>query len=217
MSVNGIPVKELGTKVLPTDTVAYHGKEVKPLFRLEYFAYHKPASVMVTRHDPEGRFTIYDALKQGGFLADHLNYVGRLDFSSEGMLLLTNDGSLIHALTHPRYRIKKTYRVWADRPLTEAEIQRLLDGIESEGQVLHAGSIAMVPGSAFCYEIDLYEGKNRQIRRMFETLGCRVVRLIRTRFASVKLGDLARGEVRHLTPREVAALKAAGFAGKKSP
>ena len=110
--VNGEKVTSLGTKVRPgIDRVEYKGTALKPLNTLEYLAYNKPRGVMVTREDPEGRATIYETLARAGLDAGHLNYVGRLDFNSEGLLLLTNDGALIHALTHPRFHIKKTYQV----------------------------------------------------------------------------------------------------------
>jgi len=215
--VNGIKVVDLATRVVPSDVVAYQGRTLESLHRLEYIAYYKPASVMVTRHDPEGRPTVYDAMRDVGFSADHLNYVGRLDCNSEGLLLFTNDGSLIHALTHPRYNIKKVYQVILDRELTEGDRDRLLLGIESEGQVLHAGDVRPAPGAAFSYEVDLYEGKNRQLRRMFAVLDYKIMRLIRIRFASVRLEDLLPGTVRPLTPREVAALKSAGYPEKRTP
>ncbi|MGA3050939.1 MAG: pseudouridine synthase [Chitinispirillaceae bacterium] len=215
--VNGSKVTNLATRVSPSDAVAYCGRSLKPVRRLEYIAFHKPASVMVTRQDPEGRPTVYDAMRDVGVTADHLNYVGRLDCNSEGLLLFTNDGSLIHALTHPRYNIKKVYHVKLDRALTREDQDRLGTGIESEGQVLHAGEVRTVPSGKFEYEVDLYEGKNRQLRRMFEKLDYKIMRLIRIRFASVRLADLRPGAVRPLTSREIAALKSAGYPEKRSP
>ena len=211
--VNGKKVEELGVKIMPGDRVEYRGKQLSPVRRLDYFAYHKPASVMVTKADPEGRITIYRAIGQCGTDVSHCNYVGRLDFASEGLLLLTNDGGLIHALTHPRYRIKKVYQVQIERRLTPFDREKLLSGIESESQILHAGDVrpAATTQDNHWYEVDLYEGKNRQIRRMFEALGYRVIRLVRTQFASVRLGGLAPGGLRPLTAREIAALKSAGF------
>ena len=215
--INGVKVTELGTKVVPGDRVEYKGRALEPVRKLEYFAYYKPAGVMVTRTDPEGRPTIYDDLRERGFEADHLNYTGRLDCNSEGLLLLTNDGSLIHALTHPRYKIKKIYKVLLDRALDDADIAKMIRGIESEEQLLHAGEVRKLAEAAFCYEVDLYEGKNRQIRRMFDSLDHKIRKLIRVHFASVKLGDLPPGSVRALTEREVAALKRAGFPDKPAP
>ncbi len=212
--VNGAKVTALGTKVVPgLDRVEYLGRMLSPVVAFRYLAYHKPQSVIVTKSDPEGRTTIFDALKETGCDAGGLNYVGRLDVASEGLLLLTNDGSLIHALTHPRYRIKKVYDVKIDRQLTPADGAKMTgEGIESEGQVLKAGAIRETGlADGFWYHVDLYEGKKRQIRRMFAGLGYAVKRLRRTQFASVKLGDLAPGAVRELTQREIDALRSAGF------
>jgi 23S rRNA pseudouridine2605 synthase len=214
--VNGVKITQLGIKVSSSDTVEYRGAAVQPLRRLEYWAYFKPRGVMVTRTDPEGRPTLYQALAKSGFNAAHLNYIGRLDYLTDGLLLLTNDGSLIHALTHPRYRIKKVYEVEVNRLLHEEDRVKLLEGITSEGQLLRAGAVKRTGGdtSRFQYEVTLFEGKNRQLRRMFEALTFQVLHLRRTIFASVKLGDQIEGTVRPLTGREVAALKSAGFPGR---
>jgi 23S rRNA pseudouridine2605 synthase len=213
--VNGVKVAELGTKVSIDDKVEYRGKTAVRVRRLEYWAYHKPPGVMVTKDDPQGRTTVFKALQQAGFDAGHLNYIGRLDYVSEGLLLFTNDGSLIHGVTHPRYHIKKVYKVQINRPLAGFDEEKLLRGIESEGQVLHAGAVKKIKGPAAgnWYEVDLYEGKNRQLRRMFEALHYQVVRLLRIRFASVRLDDLAVGAIRPLTPREIAGLKSTGYTG----
>jgi pseudouridine synthase len=212
--LGGAKVTELGTKVIPgQDKVEYLGRALSPVVSLRYLAYHKPQSVIVTKSDPEGRTTIFDALREKGCDAGGLNYVGRLDVASEGLLLLTNDGSLIHALTHPRYHIKKVYDIQIDRKLQPADVARMTgEGIDSEGQILRAGDVRDTgsEGRYWC-RAELYEGKKRQIRRMFEALGYTVIRLRRIQFASVKLGDLAPGAVRELSGREVDALRAAGF------
>jgi|WetSurMetagenome_2_1015567.scaffolds.fasta_scaffold00017_79 23S rRNA pseudouridine2605 synthase len=216
--VNGKRVTELGSRVVPgRDRVEYLGREISPVTAFKYLAYHKPQSLIVTKHDPEGRTTVFDALRESGFHADGLNYVGRLDVASEGLLLLTNDGSLIHALTHPRYHIKKVYDVLIDKKLSEAHRATMTGtGIESEGQILRAGSIRDTGfGGVFWCRVELYEGKRRQIRRMFEALGYTVARLRRIQFASVKLGDLAVGAARELTQGEVDALRSAGFPPKR--
>jgi len=214
--INGKKVTELGTKIRPgVDRVEFRGRELKGIQHKTYLVYNKPKGVVVTKLDPEGRETIYDALKKEGCEAGRLNYVGRLDLNSEGILLLTDDGSLIHALTHPRYRIKKVYQVKLDRPVADDDVRRLLAGVESKGQLLHAGAVRkMMKNEPNWYEIDLYEGKNRQIRRMFETLQYTVRRLKRTQFASIRLGQLMRGKARALTSREVQALKSAGYKNK---
>jgi len=212
--VNGKKVTELGAKVNPgADRVEYKGKLLRPVRRLEYIAYCKPRGVMVTNSDPEGRPTVYEELRKSGFDADLLKYVGRLDYLSEGLLLLTNDGELIHALTHPRFHIKKVYLVRTGRQLDAGEVSKLRDGVESEGQLLRAASVVQVDvkdGQCW-YEIALMEGKNRQIRRMLEGIGHEVRRLRRVAFGSVKLGDMNAGEYRRLTEREIGGLKNAGF------
>jgi 23S rRNA pseudouridine2605 synthase len=220
--INGERVRELGTKVNPDrDKVEFHGKEVRPISKLIYLAYNKPRGVVVTKNDPEGRETVFEALKKLNYDAEYLNYVGRLDFNSEGLLLLTNDGELIHSLTHPRFRIKKVYKVKVDRELRTEDIKKLIDGVESENQLLRAAAIRAIPDISdesrqFWYEIDLFEGKNRQIRRMMEALQINVSRLKRIQFASVKLGDLETDKARFLTEREIAALKNCGFKNSKA-
>jgi pseudouridine synthase len=218
--LNGAKVTSLGTTLDPAaDTVVYKGKTLNAVRRLEYFAYHKPAGVIVTKADPEGRETVFDAVaKDNGIDVRHCNYVGRLDVNSEGLLLITNDGSLIHGLTHPRFQIKKVYLVKVDRAIDpEHAGQMEKTGIESEGQTLHAGAvrrIAQGPDSGIWYEITLYEGKNRQIRRMLDVFGYTILRLVRIQFGSVKLVDLKPCAIRPLTTREIASLAATGYPKK---
>ncbi|MDR2578604.1 MAG: rRNA pseudouridine synthase [Chitinispirillales bacterium] len=212
--VNGQKITELGVKVNPAvDRVEYKGKNLRPIRKLEYYAYFKPREVVVTASDPEGRLTVYEALRRDGLDAGLLKYVGRLDYLSEGLLLMTNDGDLIHALTHPRFRIKKIYLVRTGRPLDKKDISKLLDGVESNGQILRAFSVdsADVKKDQEWYEIALLEGKNRQIRRMIEGIGHEVRRLRRVAFGSVKLDDMKTGEYRELTPRELGGLRSAKF------
>ncbi len=221
--VNGQLVTELGVSVVPgVDIVEFHGKVIKPFHALEYYALNKPREVMVTKSDPEGRVTVYDVLSEAGINADHLKYVGRLDYQSEGLLLFTNDGDLIHAVTHPRYSIKKVYQVKVSRKLTVDEIALFRKGVESQGQLLRAGDVYEISEpledrKQFWYEIDLYEGKNRQVRRMMEAIGVQVGRLRRIRFGCVKLDDLVSGAVRRLTEKEISGLGAAGYAVKGKP
>jgi 23S rRNA pseudouridine2605 synthase len=221
IAINGTVVTELGIKIDPTKvTVEFRGKPVAKPKGLEYIAYHKSRGTIVTATDPQSRETIYDALRNEGLNADHLKYVGRLDRNSEGLLLLTNDGDLIHTLTHPRFEIKKTYQVKTEKPLELADAEKMINqGIESEGQLLHAGAIKTLAekggGKESWYEVDLYEGKNRQIRRMFEALGYEVSRLKRIQFSVVTLGTLQRGKYRILQEREIKGLKNAGFKVKK--
>lgn len=213
VSVNGKIVDELGVKVDPArDVICFSGNVVKPAAQKIYIAYHKQPGTVVTADDPEGRPTVYDELVKKGVDITALKYVGRLDMFSEGLLLFTNDGDLVHALTHPRFHIKKVYEVKTDKPITPTDIEKLTGpGVESEGQILHAGSVRQLETPAGFTEIVLYEGKNRQIRRMLEVLGYKVLRLVRTQFSSVKLRDLPAGEVRSLSEREVASLASRGY------
>ncbi len=215
--VNGIKVTELGVRVDPcADTIAHNGVQIKEVRQLEYVAYHKSRGVLVTADDPQGRKTIYDELRDRGYDAAHLKYIGRLDMDSEGLLLLTNDGDMVHALTHPRFQIKKVYQVQIDRALLQADSHAMVEqGVVSEGQVLHAGAIRSIEErglkGGYWYEIDLYEGKNRQIRRMFEALGYSVKRLKRVQFSSIKIGELIRASYRFLEEREIRSLKNRGY------
>ncbi|MBD3392085.1 MAG: pseudouridine synthase [Chitinivibrionales bacterium] len=222
VAVNGTTVKELGTRVdLSRDTVTVAGKRAGRALPLQYVACHKSRGIMVTAKDPQGRETVYDALGKKGFNASHLKYVGRLDRDSEGLLLMTNDGDLVHALTHPRFHIKKSYLVRIERKLLPEHAGQMTGaGVRSNGQTLTAGKVSPretegITGEHW-YVVDLYEGKNRQIRRMFESFGYEIIRLKRTQFGTVKLGSLRRGSYRFLEPREIAGLRRLGHAGTRT-
>ena len=218
--VNGVGVTDLATRVDPAvDTVEYKGKTLRAVRPPEYLAYHKSKGPVVTHRDPRGRRTVFEAIEEGtGRSAAHLNYIGRLDRNSEGLLLLTNDGAMIHGLTHPRFHIKKIYRVRTERPLDNEALRRMThEGVESRGQVLHAKAVKPVPSphggrrGEHWYEVHLLEGKNRQIRRMFESLSHRIVRLKRVRFGPINLGNQKRGSIRELTEEEIEALRRVGY------
>jgi 23S rRNA pseudouridine2605 synthase len=217
VTVNGEKVTVLGVKVNPaSDKIFFKGTEVASALPLEYIAYNKPRAVMVTASDPEGRDTVYDSLKRSGIEAGHLKYVGRLDYDSEGLLLMTNDGALIHALTHPKFGVKKTYMVLVDRLITQAVLDQFVtEGIESEGQILRAARIMAREDECRephkWYEMDLFEGKNRQIRRMIEAAGYQVLLLKRVQFGVVKLRELETGAWRKLEEREVKGLYNIGY------
>lgn len=216
--INGIVVTKLGTRIDPIkDRVEVGTRTVKQVRSFEHFAYNKPRGVLVTASDPQGRTTIYDALLRQGIDVRHLKYSGRLDYESEGLLLLSNDGALIHGLTHPRFAVKKTYQIALERPLAEDERTIMVEkGVLSQNQLLRAGRIEAVhsitgESALYLYEVDLFEGKNRQIRRMFEAFGYNIVALKRIQYASVKLGDLPPDKIRSLTPREIAGLRNTGY------
>ncbi|HUI93155.1 MAG TPA: pseudouridine synthase [Chitinivibrionales bacterium] len=216
--VNGAKVKALGVKVtVGKDRVEYLGRILEPVRCLRYIAFHKPQTGIAAESDLEKRDGMFDALRQAGCDADALTIIERPDAATEGLVLLTNDGSLVHALTHPRYQIKQVFDVQLDRKLSPDEVEVMTGpGVESEHQILCAGMIIQA-GSVNLpwYRVELYNSKKRHLQRMFGAAGRAVLRSRRVQFASVKLGDLAPGAFRELTGREVAALRAAGF--KPSP
>lgn len=218
ISVNGTVTTELGLKIDPEkDEILFDGENVEQVNKKYYIAYHKRPGTVATKSDPEKRETVFDALQKQGLNASLLNYIGRLDMFSEGLLLFTNDGELIHALTHPKFHIKKVYLIKTDTELTETDIRKMVDdGIEDDGQILRAGAIRRkndLKGN--WVEVDLFEGKNRQIRRMFSALGYTILKLKRIQFGGVKLRDLPAGKYRELEEREIKNLKSKGFSVKK--
>lgn len=172
-----------------------------------YLALNKPRGVVTTRHDPEGRPTVFDSLRNidVSFVAP----VGRLDKASEGLLLFTNDTILAQRLLDPATGIRKVYHVQVSGTPDDQELQRMTDGILSDGALLTAAAARMLRhGEKNAWlEIELTEGKNREIRRMLEVLGRECLRLVRISIQNVTLGDLAKGEFRYLTDDEVRSLR----------
>jgi 23S rRNA pseudouridine2605 synthase len=214
VEVNG-ETAQIGTRIdEKKDKVLLDGKEIALISQERYFLYHKPKGTIVSRSDENGRATIYDALRKLKIEdCENLKYVGRLDFNSEGLLLLTNDGELAYTLTHPKFHVKKVYFVKIGRELSIGETRNIVEkGFESEGEILKAAALRFKfrDGDNFCYEVDLYEGKNRQVRRIFEAIGENVIQLKRLQFACVKLGDLPYGKIRELSRQEIDNLKSIG-------
>jgi 23S rRNA pseudouridine2605 synthase len=203
--VNGQPVRQLGTKVDPErDQVTVDGKPVHAK-RKRYLVLHKPPGCVCSRKDDLGRPTIYDRLpKEWG----NLFSVGRLDYASEGLLFLTNDGEFALRLTHPRYGVRKRYVVTIEGHVSGAVLEKLTCGIWHEGEKLKAERAWLVtPGKTrSVVELELAEGKNREVRRLFETQGLAVRRLQRTQIGRIKLGELKQGRWRTLTATEISTL-----------
>jgi pseudouridine synthase len=169
---------------------------------------HKPAGVVVTAHDERGRRTVYEVLRLAGAPSPPgLRYVGRLDYDSEGLLLLTTDGALAHRLTHPRYHVPRIYEAALDRLPPARDIERLRRGIMLNDGPAAPADLEVVRREPAVVRITLHEGRNRQVRRMFEAVGARVVRLVRIRLGTLALGRLRPGEVRALTRSELRALR----------
>jgi 23S rRNA pseudouridine2605 synthase len=205
ITVDGVTVTELGTKVGPDQTVAVEGKPLKPQ-RLVYWLINKPSGYISTNFDPGGKPKVLDLVPH---VPERVYTVGRLDEASEGLVLLTNDGDLALKLTHPRYGIEKTYEVLVAGKPTEDELQRMTRGIRlSEGtaRARHVRRVG-VRGDATLLEIVLSEGKNREIRRMLAKLGHKVMELRRIAIGPIKIDRLKRGKCRRLGEDEVNVLK----------
>jgi 23S rRNA pseudouridine2605 synthase len=196
--VNGDVVREISARVTPeVDRIAVDGKEIGKATHV-YIALNKPRGLITTRDDPQGRGTIYECL--AGEDLPFVGPVGRLDKASEGLLLLTNDTRWADALLDPSSHVEKTYHVQVATTHSEGVRERVSTGVK-QVEVLRVGS-----RSTAWFSIVLDEGKNRQIRRLFEDLGVEVLRLVRVSIGPLALGKLAKGEWRHLTAAEVASL-----------
>jgi 23S rRNA pseudouridine2605 synthase len=198
VSVNGAVVS-LGSRALASDDIRVDGKRVNlsAAAGLRVLIYHKPVGELVTRRDPQGRRTVFQALPPGRWVA-----VGRLDLNSSGLLLLTDSGELANRLMHPRYGIEREYAARIRGELRSAEKKQLLEGIEIDGQAARFERIETYragEGVNRWYRVVLKEGRNREVRRLFEALGHPVSRLVRLRYGPVGLPqDLAPGRWREL-------------------
>lgn len=209
VSVNGNIVTNLATNIdEKKDVVMVNGFEVRLTPKYQYLMMHKPKGYICTNRDPKGRKSIFALLEE--YKGTRLFSVGRLDYDTEGLLLITNDGDLSHVLTHPSHEIEKAYLAKIEGELTEDEKNKLESGIELDKGFVTSPSkvtIAGKDGKFTKVEIVIHEGKNRQVRKMFEAVGHKVTFLKRVRFGNLKLGGLARGKVRELRQSEIAYLK----------
>lgn len=201
--INGRPVRELATVVDPGDTVVARGRVVRPA-QSRYLVLHKPSGCLSSRQSQGGKPTVYDLIPRD---AGNLPHVGRLDAESEGLLLLSNDGALAQAITHPSRHVEKEYEVILDRPFDPALSAKLLKGVYLEEGRAKAAAVSIEGANKL--RVVLTQGINRQIRRMFAALGYKVKRLTRTRLGPLKLGRLPRGAWRELTAREIDSLRKA--------
>jgi 23S rRNA pseudouridine2605 synthase len=205
VSVNGETIQQLGTKIEPLhDHVKVDGKPVRAKRKL-YLALNKPRGLVCSRKDEHDRATIYELLpKEWG----HLHSVGRLDFNSEGLLFLTNDGEFSLRLTHPRFGVRKKYIATVDGRVEEEMLDRFTRGLWYEGEKFKAEKARLVSAShsQSVVELDLAEGKYREVRRLFESQGRTVKRLQRTQIGKIKLGELRPGKWRTLTEAEIKSL-----------
>ena len=209
VSVNGKVVTELGTKVLRSDNVVFHNQPVMPEKKV-YILLNKPKDYVTTTDDPQKRKTVMDLIK--GACREHVYPVGRLDRNTTGVLLFTNDGDLASKLTHPHFLKKKVYHVFLDKNVAASDIQRIAEGIELDDGEIHADAVEYAsPTDKKQVGIEIHSGRNRIVRRIFEHLGYRVVKLDRVLFAGLTKKNVKRGDWRFLTEAEVNMLRMGAF------
>ncbi|MYM19608.1 pseudouridine synthase [Brevibacterium sp. 5221] len=206
VAVDGEIVTELGTRVDPrTQRVEVDTMPITAQTGRVYLAFNKPARMVTSMDDPEGRRDLSEVVRDR---PERLFHVGRLDFDTEGLLLLTNDGDVANRLTHPRYEIQKTYLAQVKGPVARDVGARLREGIELEDGLARVDSFKLLdstPGTALV-EVTLHSGRNRIVRRLFDAVGNPVERLVRTKFGPIELAEQRQGKLRDLRPDEVAKL-----------
>ncbi len=206
IEVNNQVVKEPFFPVKKRDRVSYKGKLLKLEKQKIYILLNKPRGLITSAQDEKGRKTVMDLFKDK--IKERIYPVGRLDRDTSGLLLLTNDGELAQKLSHPKHKVKKAYHVVLDKPLQKNDLLKIAEGLELEDGIAQIDEIAYVDGkSKNEVGIVLHMGKNRIVRRIFESLGYQVKRLDRTFYANLTKKNLPRGRFRHLSPKEVIMLK----------
>jgi len=201
VTVNMVTITEPGAKIDPEkDVVKVDGEKVKPQLEFIYVALFKPRGYVTTTHDEKNRPTVMDLIG----LNTRLYPIGRLDYDTDGVLLLTNDGEFANMMMHPRHKVFKTYFAKLDKPIEEQDIRQLKQGVLIDGKPTSRAKVRIIPNSAeMNIWISIHEGRNRQVRRMLEGLGFKVIRLKRVEYARIGLDGLKPGEWRYLTPEEV--------------
>lgn len=212
VQVNGEKIVTLGTKVSPKDKISVDGREIKIVREaFDYYLLNKPTGYITSAKDPQGRRTVMDLLQK---VEQRVYPVGRLDYDTSGLLVLTNDGELAHRLMHPSYGVEKTYQVEVQGMLPSQALLRLEKGVELEDGKTAPAQVRVLTrkgqGSLQRLEITIHEGRNRQVRRMFEAVGFPVITLKRIRFGPLQLDSgLRMGSFRTLTSKEVHQLRQA--------
>ena len=209
VTVNGQVVTELGTKILRTDEVRFHDQPVS-LEKKVYVLLNKPKDYVTTSDDPQQRKTVMDLVKNA--CPERIYPVGRLDRNTTGVLLLTNDGDLASKLTHPKYLKKKIYHVYLDKNITAHDLQQIAEGIQLEDGEIKADDVQYADAvDKKQVGIEIHSGKNRIVRRIFESLGYKVLKLDRVQFAGLTKKNLRRGDWRYLTEEEVDRLRMGAY------
>lgn len=202
--LNGKVVTEFGIRVMPSDEVTYQGKKLRTE-ELKYVLLNKPKGFITTMKDPQERKTVMTLV--GKSCKERIFPVGRLDRETTGLLLFTNDGELSKKLTHPSHKVKKIYQVELDKPITKADFDAILGGIELEDGLAPVNELALLGEDLRHLGIEIQIGRNRIVRRIFEHFGYKVMKLDRVMFGNLTKKNLPRGKYRHLNPKEVQLLK----------
>ena len=206
VQVNGKPVTELGTRVGKADRITVDGKALHRKSARHTYLLYKPGGVVTTMKDPQGRRTVADLMAG---LHQRLYPVGRLDYLTEGLLLMTNDGDFANRMMHPSHNVTKTYHTWVQGRDIGPAMERLHRPMELDGYMTHPAEVELVeiiPGGAVL-AISIHEGRNRQVRKMCEAVGLKVIRLRRVSEAGLTLGELKSGQWRYLTEEELQRLR----------
>jgi 23S rRNA pseudouridine2605 synthase len=202
VTVGGTVITLMGMQVEPDQAVCVDGKRITPETEKHYILYHKPAGEMSTASDPEGRATVLDKFKD---YPVRLYPVGRLDYDSEGLLLLTNDGDLAERMLHPSKEVEKTYLARVKGNVSAEEVSQLVKGVMIDGHLTSRAKVRVIHADERYTDllITIHEGRNRQVRKMTEAIGHEVMLLRRVRFGPLTLGELKRGQWRELTGKEI--------------
>lgn len=207
--LNGVVITDLATLITADATVTVDNRPVKPIEDKVYILLNKPAGVVSTTYDPQGRPTVLDVIlnnpKQYGKLLKSIRLypVGRLDYHTCGLLLLTNDGALTKQLTHPSTHVDKIYHATVDRPVTKSELDTLSQGVKIDGVKTAPASFTYIKHDRTKIQVIIHEGRNRQIRKMFETLDIKVTHLIRLQEGKLSLGNLPTGDWKFVRKNQI--------------
>ena len=206
VKVNNKVTRELGLDIKPTDVVLFENRAVRPNVRRVYYKLHKPKGYVTTASDEKGRKTVVELMRK---VQERVYPIGRLDYDTEGLLILTNDGDITNILTHPKNAVKKTYVASIEGDISPDDIKKISKGVDIGGYVTQPCTAIMLDKyEKFTrVEITITEGKNHQVKKMFEAVGKNVAFLKRVSIGEIKLGGLSRGEYKALTTKEIAYLK----------
>ncbi|MGI6732066.1 MAG: pseudouridine synthase [Anaerovoracaceae bacterium] len=206
VKINGVVMRQPGYNVVEGDVVEVNGKIINPQAKLVYIMLNKPKGYITSVKDESGRVTVMELIKD---IDQRVFPVGRLDYNTSGMLLLTNDGDLAYKLTHPKHKIYKTYRARVAGHLSDDRISKLRNGVDIGGFITSKAEVKLIKQAerSAIVEIKIFEGKNRQVRKMFAAVGNKVIDLERIAIGDLYLGHLKEGHYRKLTRQEVEYLK----------